>query len=391
MRLLKRGYAPPMFGGCLLTLYRFYEAHIKKLPTFVAPQTVARHVMQTLDQLDVKKAEPGTSAGPESIALRGSMAVYGYQRRWVQRVANSTIIAIRVILQCLTCEHLVRNLVACTRVPTYHNTHAGIASHTSACSLKHRGVEQSASTAATCIVAANAQAEGRFGRFSVALKQLSQWPGEHPGDPRLSPIETTMSEPAIGQPLTIVSGLPRSGTSMMMRMLDTGGLPVMIDRIREADEDNPNGYYEFEAVKQTKEDPGWLEESDGKVVKMVYRLLYDLPENRTYNVLFMARDLDEVLASQRVMLERSGAGSDEITDDQMRMMFQSEIDRFNKWIAERPAFRMIRVDYNALMADPATELAKVNEFLGGRLDVPAMTATVDKSLYRNRKAEPAGK
>ena len=200
-----------------------------------------------------------------------------------------------------------------------------------------------------------------------------------------------MSEPAIGQTLTIVSGLPRSGTSMMMRMLDTGGLPVMIDRIREADEDNPNGYYEFEAVKQTKEDPSWLEESDGKVVKMVYRLLYDLPENRTYNVLFMARNLDEVLASQRVMLERSGAGSDEITDDQMRMMFQSEIDRFNKWIAERPAFRMICVDYNALMADPATELAKVNEFLGGRLDVPAMTATVDKSLYRNRKAEPAGK
>lgn len=195
-----------------------------------------------------------------------------------------------------------------------------------------------------------------------------------------------MTTPADKDFLTIVSGLPRSGTSMMMRMLETGGLPVMIDEIRTADDDNPNGYYEFEAVKQTKEDPSWLESSAGKVVKMVYRLLYDLPEDRTYHVLFMARDLEEVLRSQRVMLERNGTGNDGITDDQMRMMFQMEIDKFFKWIADRPSFKMIRVDYNALMQDPAAELTKVNEFLGGGLDVEAMAATVDKSLYRNRKA-----
>ncbi len=195
-----------------------------------------------------------------------------------------------------------------------------------------------------------------------------------------------MTAPADKDFLTIVSGLPRSGTSMMMRMLETGGLPVMIDEIRTADDDNPNGYYEFEAVKQTKEDPSWLESSAGKVVKMVYRLLYDLPEDRTYYVLFMARDLEEVLRSQRVMLERNGTGNDGITDDQMRMMFQMEIDKFFKWIADRPCFKMIRVDYNALMQDPAAELTKVNEFLGGGLDVEAMAATVDKSLYRNRKA-----
>lgn len=189
--------------------------------------------------------------------------------------------------------------------------------------------------------------------------------------------------------LTIVSGLPRSGTSMMMRMLETGGLPVMIDEIRTADDDNPNGYYEFEAVKQTKEDPSWLQQSDGKVVKMVYRLLYDLPEDHTYYVLFMGRDLDEVLASQRVMLERSGAAADGITDEQMRQMFQSEIDKFFKWIAERPCFKMIRVDYNNLMQDPAAELGKVNEFLEGGLDVDAMVATVDPTLYRNRRSSSA--
>lgn len=196
-----------------------------------------------------------------------------------------------------------------------------------------------------------------------------------------------MSVPTDKNFLTIVSGLPRSGTSMMMRMLETGGLPVMIDRIREADDDNPNGYYEFEAVKQTKEDASWLEDSDGKVVKMVYRLLYDLPEDRTYYVLFMGRNLDEVLASQRVMLERHGSGADGISDAQMRTMFQAEIDKFFKWIANRSCFKMIRVDYNALLADPMLELTKVNEFLDGGLDVEAMASTVDPSLYRNRKAE----
>ncbi|WP_442485353.1 sulfotransferase domain-containing protein [Aeoliella sp. SH292] len=196
-----------------------------------------------------------------------------------------------------------------------------------------------------------------------------------------------MTAPANKNFLTIVSGLPRSGTSMMMRMMETGGLPVMIDLIREADDDNPNGYYEFEAVKHTKEDASWLDDSDGKVVKMVYRLLYDLPEDRTYYVLFMGRHLDEVLASQRVMLERHGNGADGITDAQMRAMFQAEIDKFFKWIADRPCFKMIRVDYNNLLADPKAELTKVNEFLGGGLDVEAMAATVDPSLYRNRKAE----
>lgn len=197
-----------------------------------------------------------------------------------------------------------------------------------------------------------------------------------------------MTAPVNKDFLTIVSGLPRSGTSMMMRMMETGGLPVMIDLIREADDDNPNGYYEFEAVKHTKEDASWLDDSDGKVVKMVYRLLYDLPEDRTYYVLFMGRHLDEVLASQRVMLDRHGNGADGITDAQMRAMFQAEIDKFFKWIAVRPCFKMIRVDYNSLLADPRAELTKVNEFLGGGLDIDAMAATVDPSLYRNRKADP---
>jgi hypothetical protein len=171
---------------------------------------------------------------------------------------------------------------------------------------------------------------------------------------------------------------------MMMRMLDMGGLPVLTDHIRTADDDNPNGYYEFEAVKQTKEDIGWLVGSEGKAVKMVYRLLYDLPTDRTYKVLFMRRKLDEVLASQKVMLERHGV-ADGVSEQQMAELFRSEIDAFYKWVAGQSHFELIDVDYNRMQQDTRAEVSRVNQFLGGMLDEQAMARVVDGSLYRNRK------
>jgi hypothetical protein len=184
--------------------------------------------------------------------------------------------------------------------------------------------------------------------------------------------------------LTIVSGLPRSGTSMMMRMLDIGGMPVLIDHIRVADDDNPKGYYEYEAVKRTKEDPSWLNGSAGKAVKLVYRLLYDLPKDRSYRVLFMKRKLEEVLASQRTMLERKGAGSDQISDEQMQALFRRELNAFYDWVPQQKHIEMIAVDYNQVQQDPAVEIQRVQEFLGGMLNVAAMADVVDASLYRNR-------
>jgi hypothetical protein len=184
--------------------------------------------------------------------------------------------------------------------------------------------------------------------------------------------------------LTIVSGLPRSGTSMMMRMLEMGGLPVLTDHVRTPDDDNPNGYYEFEAVKQTKEDSAWLEGSEGKAVKMVYRLLYDLPADRTYKVLFMRRKREEVLASQKVMLERHGI-ADGVKEDQMAALFRAEIDAFYKWVAGQSHIDLIDVDYNRMQQNPKAEAARVNGFLGGALNEDAMVAVVDQSLYRNRK------
>jgi hypothetical protein len=172
---------------------------------------------------------------------------------------------------------------------------------------------------------------------------------------------------------------------MMMRMLETGGMCVLVDDIRQPDEDNPKGYYEFEAVKKTKSDASWLGDSDGKAVKMVYRLLYDLPTDRSYRVLFMRRKLEEVLASQRTMLERNGGANDQIRDDQMAKLFHAELDSFYKWVAQQTHIQLIDVDYNQMQSDPKSAIDRVNEFLGGTLDVEAMLDVVDNSLYRNRR------
>jgi hypothetical protein len=184
--------------------------------------------------------------------------------------------------------------------------------------------------------------------------------------------------------VTIVSGLPRSGTSMMMRMLEMGGMPVLIDHVREADEDNPNGYYEFEAVKQTKQDPSWLENSTGKAVKMVYRLLYDLPNQYSYRIIFMRRNLEELLLSQRTMLKRNGSLEQLDDERQIEVLFRRDLKSFDEWVRKQPHMKIIDVDYNRIQHDPSTELTRVCEFLDGAVDLEAMVRVVDSSLYRNR-------
>jgi len=183
--------------------------------------------------------------------------------------------------------------------------------------------------------------------------------------------------------VTIVSGLPRSGTSLMMRMLEAGGLPVLVDNLRAADVDNPRGYYEFEPVKRLKDDPGWVAQAAGRAVKMVYLLLLDLPPGHRYRVLFMRRNLDEVLASQKAMLDRLGKSSP-LDDERMAALFRDQIARFESWVQGRPEFRVLDVSYNAMVTDPAPLAAEVDRFLGGGLDLAAMAGVVDPTLYRNR-------
>jgi len=184
--------------------------------------------------------------------------------------------------------------------------------------------------------------------------------------------------------VTIVSGLPRSGTSMMMQMLEAGGLPALTDEIRKADDDNPKGYYEFEPVKKTKQDPSWLESARGKVVKIVYRLLYDLPAGYSYRVVFMQRRIEEVLASQRLMLTRLGKEFNQADDAKLAELFRAQVKKCQDWLATRPNFATLAVDYNQLIATPRPQVERLAEFLGPGLDVDAMLHVVDPALYRQR-------
>ena len=184
--------------------------------------------------------------------------------------------------------------------------------------------------------------------------------------------------------ITIVSGLPRSGTSLMMQILEVGGLPILKDDLREADADNPKGYYEFERVKQVAQDQAWLQDARGKAVKMVSALLLDLPDTYTYRVIFMRRKMKEILASQKTMLERSGKPTDAIGDDKMAALFRKHLSQVAKWISEQPQVQVLYVSYNELMADPIQEIERISRFLGNELDAKKMASVIDRTLYRQR-------
>jgi hypothetical protein len=185
--------------------------------------------------------------------------------------------------------------------------------------------------------------------------------------------------------VTLVSGLPRSGTSMMMRMLEAGGLPVLADHLRTADEDNPEGYYEFERVKKIAHETAWLEDARGRVVKMISGLLKHLPPGYSYKIVFMRRKLEEVLASQREMLVRRGKPADATGDARMAEFFANHLRRIETWLAEQPNVDVLYVSYNELMQDPEAHCGRVAQFLGLPLDASRMASVASKSLYRQRR------
>lgn len=192
--------------------------------------------------------------------------------------------------------------------------------------------------------------------------------------------------------ITIVSGLPRSGTSLMMQMLHAGGIEAVTDQERKPDADNPKGYYEFEKVKKIKTDKTWLPDANGKQVKMVHLLLLDLPTSPLppgvggYRVVFMRRHLEEVVKSQTVMLERHGKSGAALAPDRLMGLYKQQIDQVLAHCAKHPCFKLMELSYNDLMADPTNAAARLDEFLGGGMNREAMVAAVDPSLYRNKKS-----
>jgi hypothetical protein len=186
--------------------------------------------------------------------------------------------------------------------------------------------------------------------------------------------------------VVIVSGLPRSGTSMMMKMLEAGGQAILTDNLREADANNPKGYYEFERVKNMKDgDLAWMPDAVGKVVKIVTGLIAFLPPDYNYKVIFMRRDLNEILASQKKMLGRLGKEDDNIPDDKMAKVYEEHLKESRAWLFRQPNVETLYVNYNTMLADPTALLKTINAFLGGAMDVKKMAAVVDKELYRERK------
>ena len=185
--------------------------------------------------------------------------------------------------------------------------------------------------------------------------------------------------------IVIVSGLPRSGTSLMMQMLDQGGIRALTDEIRAADTDNPRGYLEYERAKKTKTDPSWLPAARGKAVKMVSALLYDLPPTEKYRIIFMNRDLDEVLESQEKMLKRLGRAA--APREQLKKSFGIHLERLFQWLPTQTHLQVLQVSYNNLINDSKTEVDRIALFLD---EIPAreeMLTAIDPALYRNRKPD----
>lgn len=196
--------------------------------------------------------------------------------------------------------------------------------------------------------------------------------------------------------IVVVSGLPRSGTSMMMRMLEQGGIEVLTDAVRSADSDNPRGYYEFEPVKRMREDTAWLHQAVGKAVKVISFLLQELPPAFSYKVIFMNRNLEEVLASQRAMLshrvetaepEETPGEEQRIAEEDARLrdLYTRHLQQTRLWLQKQPNMSVLDVDHRATLQQPRDVAARVNPFLGGRMNEAAMAQAVYPELYRQRQ------
>lgn len=184
---------------------------------------------------------------------------------------------------------------------------------------------------------------------------------------------------------TVVSGLPRSGTSMMMRMLEAGGLSPLTDHLRAPDQDNPSGYYEYEKAKELETDPSAIDEARGKAVKVVSELLPHIPFHRlSCKIVFMKREFNEMLNSQKKMLARAGKLNDRPPDSRILELLKAHTRKITGWLDESAPAPVLYVSYNEIISSPNRELSRLTDFLGLPLDIPAMVHVVDPSLYRNR-------
>jgi hypothetical protein len=172
----------------------------------------------------------------------------------------------------------------------------------------------------------------------------------------------------------------------MMQMLKAGGMAVMTDQQRTADQDNPEGYFEWEDIKRIGENPDILNQVDGRPVKIVSALIPSLPSVHRYRVIFMNRPIEEVVASQTKMIDRRKTRGANLSPDKLAESLSQHRMIIRAGMAASPNFEVLQVHYPDLIAQPALWAEKVNEFLGGKLDTSAMAGCVKPDLHRNRAA-----
>ena len=193
-----------------------------------------------------------------------------------------------------------------------------------------------------------------------------------------------------GEPIVIVSGLPRSGTSMVMKMLDAGGFPILTDQIRRADEDNPEGYFEYEPVKQlgSQRDKSWVRQARGKALKVISHLVKELPPDNFYSVILVRRDLTEVLKSQNIMLKRRQQPNP-IEDAQAEELYRKHLLSVQLHLQNSPNTEVLAMRFHEIVRDPLASAQQISRFVPGRLDPNRMAGVVNERLYRNRNPQPA--
>jgi hypothetical protein len=184
--------------------------------------------------------------------------------------------------------------------------------------------------------------------------------------------------------ITVVSGLPRSGTSLMMQMLAAGGMPILTDGERQADADNPRGYYEWERIKLLPRQPDCIEEAQGKTVKVISQLLFALPAGRDYRIIFMQRPLPEVVASQAEMIRRRGTTGAPLPPAALIAGLAAHLNQVNAWLKGKANLSVYRVEHQDVLREPLRTSESIQQFLKRPLDVVAMSQQIDTSLYRQR-------
>jgi len=197
--------------------------------------------------------------------------------------------------------------------------------------------------------------------------------------------------PEGGQLITIVSGVPRSGTSLMMQMLAAGGMPILFDNLRSADTNNPRGYFEWEPAKRLLEQPASIAQAEGKAVKVISSLLFALPPQYSYRIIFMRRPLAEVVRSQAAMIQKLGTKGAGLEDEAMIRVLAAHLKQVEMWLSGRKSVSFCFVEYHGVLADPAAESRRIAEFLDTPLDIDSMARQVDSSLYYVRLPACAGK